>query len=52
MAGVLGEGSNQALILVQMLPVRPLDDNTRRKDPKYPGGQLAQAGEPESKMKG
>ena len=51
MAGVLGEGSNQALILVQMLPVRPLDDN-RRKDPKYPGGQLAQAGEPESKLKG
>lgn len=41
-AGVLREGSNQALILVQMLPVRPLDDNNRRKDPKYPGGQLAQ----------
>lgn len=42
MAGVLGEGNNQALLLVQMLPVRPPDDKDRRKDPKYPGGQLAQ----------
>ena len=47
MAGVLGEGSNQALILVRMLPVGPLADSNRRKDPKYPGGRLAQAGEPE-----